>query len=99
MVEHLVWFKLKEEATPEDRVAMMDALNGLREAIPGILHLACGEDFSGRSRGFHIGLIVRFESRAALEVYGPHPQHKAFGDSFRHLWEDVMALDFDAHGA
>lgn len=99
MVEHLVWFKLKEDVTPEDRIAMMDGLNGLHGLIPGILHLACGEDFSGRSRGFHIGLIVRFDSRAALEAYGPHPAHAAFVGRFKPLWDDVMALDFDAHGA
>jgi len=96
MVEHLVWFKLKEDTSDEDKRAMMDALRQLKNQIPDIEHLACGEDFTGRSRGFQIGLIVRFTSREALEIYGPHPAHKAFGDKFRVLWDDVMALDFEA---
>jgi hypothetical protein len=59
------------------------------------VHTACGEDFSERSRGFQIGLATRFTSREALEEYGPHPEHEAFIEKFRHLWDDVMALDFE----
>lgn len=95
MVEHLVWFKLKDDVSEADKTAMMQALRALAPIIEGIEHLACGEDFSGRSKGYQIGLVVRFSSRAALEHYGPHPEHKSFGDRFRHLWDDVQALDFE----
>jgi hypothetical protein len=95
MVEHLVWFKLKEDTSEEDKGAMMQALRDLKGQIPDIEHIACGEDFSGRSNGYQIGLVVRFTSREALEVYGPHPAHKAFGDRFRPHWDDVRALDFE----
>jgi hypothetical protein len=96
MIEHLVWFKLKDGVTDEQKNAMLQTLRALKNQIDGIEHLACGEDFSGRSKGFQIGLIVRFSSREALELYGPHPAHKAFGDNFRELWDEVMALDFEA---
>lgn len=95
MVEHLVWFKLKEGVTEEQKQAMMQALRALPATIEGIEHLACGEDFSGRSEGYGIGLVVRFVSREALESYGPHPDHAAFGQSFKALWDDVKALDFE----
>ena len=95
MVEHLVWFKLKEGVSNEQKQAMMQALRGLPSKIEGIEHLACGEDFSGRSQGYEIGLVVRFVSRKALEVYGPHPDHAAFSQGFSDLWDDVKALDFE----
>jgi Stress responsive A/B Barrel Domain len=95
MVEHLVWFKLKDDVTDEQKQAMVAGLRALRGQIEGIEHLACGEDFSGRSKGYQIGLIVRLTSRAALEAYGPHPLHQAFIQRFKPLWEDVMALDFE----
>lgn len=96
MVEHLVWFKLKDDVSDERKAAMMQTLHDLETQIEGIENLACGEDFSGRSQGFQIGLVVRFSSREALEKYGPHPAHKAFGDQFRECWDEVMALDFEA---
>ncbi len=95
MVEHLVWFKLKEGVTGEEKGAMMQALRDLRGQIDGIEHIACGEDFSGRSNGYQIGLVVRFTSREALDIYQPHPIHQAFVTKFRHLWDDVKALDFE----
>ncbi len=95
MVEHLVWFKLKSGVTQDEKNAMLQALRDLKGNVPNILHLACGEDFSGRSRGFEIGLIVRFPDKKSLEAYGPHPDHAAFGEKFRHLWDDVQALDFE----
>ena len=94
-VEHLGWFKLKDGVTPDEKAAMFAALRALPQTISGIEHLAVGDDFSGRSRGFGVGLIVHFVSRAALEVYGPHPDHTAFAEDFKHLWDDVQALDFE----
>ena len=94
-VEHLVWFKMKDGVTTEEKSAMFDALRALPQTISGIEHLAVGDDFSERSRGFQVGLVVRFSSREALDIYGPHPDHAAFAEGFKHLWDDVMALDFE----
>ena len=94
-VEHLVWFKMKDGVTPDEKDAMFAALCALPQTIEGIEHLAVGDDFSERSRGFGVGLIVRFVSREALETYGPHPDHAAFAEGFKHLWDDVQALDFE----
>ncbi len=94
-VEHLVWFKLNEGVTDGEKAAMMNALRALKTQVPNILHLAVGEDFSGRSIGFEIGLVVRLPDKKALEAYGPHPDHAAFGANFRHFWSEVIALDFE----
>ncbi len=94
MVEHLVSFKLKEGITSEEKQELMKGLRALPAQIPEIQHLACGEDFSGRSRGFGIGLVVRFENRAGLDIYQPHPAHLAFIEANKTKWTDVMALDF-----
>ena len=95
MIWHTVWFKLKDGVTEADKQAMLQGLRALPQHIDGIEDLGCGEDFCGRSQGFQIWLVVKFVSRAALESYGPHPVHQEFVTGFKHLWDDVMALDFD----
>ena len=95
MVEHMVLFKLKENVSDEEKQAMLSGLRALPGAIHSIQHLGSGEDFSGRSKGYHIGLIVQFATRQDLEEYGPHPAHQAFVAQFKPLWDDVLALDFE----
>lgn len=95
MIVHLVWFKLKTEVTPEQKQEMLQGLRELPQKIGCIEWLGCGEDFSGRSEGFHIGLAVTFRSRADLESYGPHAEHQAFVENFKPLWDEVRALDFE----
>lgn len=98
MIWHTVWFKLKENVSTADKKAMMAALNALPQEIEEIKVLSCGLDYSGRSEGYEIGLVVTFNDRAGLEIYGPHPAHQAFSSQFKPLWEDVKALDFEDAG-
>jgi hypothetical protein len=96
MVEHIVLFRWKEDATPEAIAKVFDGLRALKGKIPGLVELTCGPDFSGRARGFTHGMVVRFVDRAALETYLPHPLHRevitTWIDPIR---ADVMACDFE----
>lgn len=96
MIEHVVLFKLKSETSTEERQAAIQALKALRDQIEGIVDLTCGENFSERSQGFHIGLVVRFRDRAALDVYIPHPAHRGAVEQYIHpIREDVIVVDYE----
>lgn len=96
MVEHIVLFKWTEAATPEAIVTVLEKLRELKESIPGILDLTCGENFSDRAKGFTHGLYVRFDSRASLEVYGPHPAHQNVVQNYINpIRADVLAFDYE----
>lgn len=96
MVEHVVLFKLKPEATPEQRRAMLAGLKSLRQSVPGIVDLTCGQNFSQRSQGYEIGLVVRFQDRAALETYLPHPAHRAVvEETIRPIMDGVIVVDYE----
>lgn len=95
MIEHLVLFTLREGWTPEDAETLKRELLDLQNKIEGIEYAAAGLDFSGRGCAFDFGYIARFNSRETYEAYGPHPEHDAFIAANKHLWTDVMALDFE----
>ncbi len=96
MVEHVVLFKWKEGADPTAIAAAIGALQRLKQQIPGIVDLTCGENFSTRAQGFQCGLVVRFTDRAALEAYGPHPAHQDVVLNFlTPIREDVIAIDYE----
>ncbi len=52
MIEHIVLFRWKPEATPEQVAETMEGLRGRKDRISGILSLTCGADFSGRAQGY-----------------------------------------------
>ncbi len=96
MVEHAVLFKTKADATEEQRERMIAELKALRNKIPGIVDLSVGRNFSDRSQGFDIGLVVRYVDRAALEVYLPHPAHQGCVAEFvAPIKEDVIVVDYE----
>ena len=96
MVEHVVLFKTTPDATPEQKQRAMRELKTLKDKIPGILDLTVGSNFSDRSQGFDIGLVVRFTDRAALEVYLPHPAHRGCVDEFiAPIKQDVIVVDYE----
>jgi hypothetical protein len=95
MIYHLVWFKMKDGATDADKEALAAGLRAMIPGIPEIVELTVGNDFSGRSRGFEVGLYVKTKTREDLDVYAKHPVHLDFIERHKHLWQDVQALDFE----
>lgn len=95
MIEHIVLFRWKTEATAEQVAAGMEGLRGLRGSIPGITALACGVDFSGRAQGYTHALVIRFADRPSFDAYGPHPAHRAVIEThLRPIMESVIDFDF-----
>jgi hypothetical protein len=96
VVEHIVIFKWKEDAPPDKIAEAIAGLKALKDEIPGIISLTCGENFSPRSQGYECGLLVRFVDRAALEAYGPHPAHQAVVQTLiSPIRTDTIVVDFE----
>ncbi len=96
MIEHIVLFQWTKEARPEAIESVVTELRKLKIKIPGIVDLSCGANFSDRSKGYTHGLVVRFKDRAALDAYGPHPEHQRVVQNFINpIRADVLALDYE----
>jgi len=96
MIEHIVLFKIKEEATQAQRDRMVAELGALKEKIDGIVDLTVGHNFSARNQGYEIGLVVRFRDRDALEAYLPHPEHRGCVDTHcRPIMDGVIVVDYE----
>jgi quinol monooxygenase YgiN len=77
MVDHLVFFAVREEASQEEVEDLVSSIRALRDEVPSTVDLSVGEDFSGRSGGHTHAIFVRFEDAAALQEYLEHPAHLA----------------------
>ncbi|RMG24558.1 MAG: Dabb family protein [Bacteroidetes bacterium] len=95
-LRHVVLFKFKEEATPEDIARVEQAFAALPGQIPEIQDFEWGTNNSpeGLDKGFTHCFLLTFGSEADRETYLPHPAHKAFGEVLKPQLEDVLVIDY-----
>ena len=95
---HVVFFKFKDDAAPEKVKAIEEAFVALSRKIDTVTGFEWGTNVSpeGLNDGFTHCFLVTFRDKAGLEVYLPHPEHKAFVDQLKPLLDKVCVLDYVA---
>ena len=95
MIQHIIFFKFKADAT-EAAIADLEAsLNGLPGLIAEIRAFSCGRDVLRSARSYDLALVADFDDLAALDRYQIHPDHQAVVAKVKVLAESVMAVDFE----
>jgi len=92
MVKHIVLFKLKDQ---KDRQKALNALNGMKGQIEGLLDLEAGADFLDSERSYDIALICTLQDRAALDYYQAHPIHQPVKKIMHEIRESSVAVDYE----
>jgi hypothetical protein len=95
MVDHLVFFAVKEEASPEEVEDLLSSIQGLKDEVPATVDLSVGQDFTGRSGGYTHGLFTRFEDAAGLQEYMGHPAHLAVVEKLGNVTTGRIVVDYE----
>ena len=93
---HVVLFKFKDSATPDQVKAVEDAFRALPTKIDTITGYEWGTNVSPENKndGYTHCFFVTFKDKAGLEVYLPHPAHKEFGAQLRPILDKVLVIDY-----
>lgn len=96
VLRHVVCFKFKPEAKPEQIKAVEEAFVALKGKIPQIAALEWGTNNSpeGLADGFTHCFIVSFKSEKDREIYLPHPEHKKFVEVLKPVLDKPFVIDF-----
>jgi hypothetical protein len=96
MIDHIVLVKFGETTTQEQLQEVVDRFKALRAHLTGIVDIQAGINFSEKNKGYQVVLSVRFEDRAALEAYGPNPEHQAVAAYIREVGRvDSLIVDIE----
>ncbi|MBA2712531.1 MAG: Dabb family protein [Rubrobacteraceae bacterium] len=95
MVDHLVFFAVREGASGEEVEDLISSIRALRDEVPGTLDLSVGEDFSGRSGGYTHALFARFGDASGLEEYMKHPSHLAVVEKLDATTSGRIVVDYE----
>jgi hypothetical protein len=78
LIRHIVMWNVRG-ASRDEKLANIEQLkasfHSLRGRVPGLLRLEIGVDSSGVDYACDVELVSDFESQAALDAYGSHPEH------------------------
>lgn len=98
-VRHIVVFKYKASATPEQINEVSTAFKALKDKIPGIVSYEHGVNNSPENlnKGFTHIYQLTFKDVAARDAYLPHPEHKKFGALLGKLGvlEEPFVVDYE----
>ena len=97
-VKHMVAFKFKDSATPEDIKKVETEFRALKKKIKEINSFSAGTNNSPEklNKGMTHGFLLSFNSEEDRNTYLEHPDHKAFGKMAMEYLADVFVLDFTA---
>jgi hypothetical protein len=95
-LQHVVCFKFKSTANPQETKKVEEAFQALKQKIPQIVSLEWGTNVSKekRDKGFTHCFILTFKTEKDRDAYIEHPSHKAFGAILGPVLEDVFVIDF-----
>src|SRR2546430_11803093 len=95
-LNHVVSFKFKATATPQEIRKVEQAFEALKKKIGQVATLEWGTNVSKEKfdKGFTHCFILTFKSEKDRDGYTEHPEHKAFVAMAMPAVEDVFVIDF-----
>jgi hypothetical protein len=96
LLRHVVLFKFKPDATPDQISEIVKAFQELPGKISQIRDFEWGTDNSPEklSKGLTHCFFVTIASEADRDAYLPHPAHQAFVAKLKPILDDVTVVDY-----
>ena len=95
MIRHCVLLRFTDDATADQRQAVLDGLATMPEAIPEIEVYRFGADEALADTNWDLAVTGDFADEAAYRVYAEHPAHLALiADHIRPILADRAAVQF-----
>ncbi len=100
MLQHIVMWKLKDEAMGKDKKALASELKerlmGLVGKVPEIRHFQVGFNVVSGQTAMDVVLVSAFDDLNALNRYMNHPLHVEVVEFVKQVVSDRRAVDYEA---
>lgn len=95
MVDHLVFFAVKDDATDKAVEDLLSSIRGLQDSVGSVVDMSVGQDFSGRAGDYTHALFARFEDRDGLQEYMEHPDHLSVVEKLGERTTGRLVIDYE----
>ena len=94
-VKHIVLLEPKVGVSDAQIQDALDKAAALTGAVPGVLEITSGKNFTDRAGNIAWAIIVDLDSKESLAGYGPHPVHQEVAKLLGSLMENLMVVDYE----
>ena len=96
MLRHVVLFKFKDTALPEQIQVIERMFAELPSKIPAIVDFEWGTDVGveDKANGFTHAFLLTFADEGGRDSYLPHPEHQAFVAVLKPQLEKLLVIDY-----
>ncbi len=96
-LRHVVLFKFKDSATPENIAGVEKVFVGLKRSIEVVRDFEWGTNVSPENlnQGYTHCFLLTFDSARDRDAYLVHPAHKEFGKLLGPYLDKVTVVDFE----
>lgn len=93
MINHVVFFDLKDPAESDELISNCYTLLEIPEVVSGYAgtHYDIGRD--SVLQDYDVGFFVAFDSEADYRAYIEHPAHVALVEKWRPRWDSIRVYD------
>ena len=96
LIQRIVCFKFKRDATPAAIQQHMRGFAGLKDSIPYILSYRVGPTVRGdlsETPEYDVMHYTTFKSEEEIRLYSIHPVHLRFIEQNKAIWEKVLVIN------
>jgi hypothetical protein len=100
LIQRIVCFKFKADATPEAIAQHMRGFQHLKDSIPYILSYRAGSTVKGdltEKPEYDVMHYCTFRSEEEIRLYSVHPVHLRFIQQNKAIWEKVLVINSRVH--
>ncbi len=94
MLIHIALFQWKAGTSQETIEQILGEVKALKEKVPGLIDIHCGENFSKWADGFTHAVVVLATDQSSLDAYRTHPDHEKVAQEIEQMEEKSLGVDF-----
>ena len=80
-----------KDGTSADEIEnLLKSTRALQDAVPGVISLTIGENIHELSKGLTHGMAIVYESKEAMDAWGPHAKHQ---EVLNQVWVPVVDME------
>jgi heme-degrading monooxygenase HmoA len=95
MFIHIAIFKWKTSVKESDIETALNEVEALQNKISGIIEISTGKNQSRYGEGYTHVVLVKGDSKKAIEAYRKHPDHQIVASRIEAMEEHGIGVDFE----